>query len=194
MWLSRTQLPDFARKSTTNDLRFMNAVPSYVPLTEAEAKQFIRSVYLARCAAATSVVASWTAVGYRQAIEESSLRAPVKRTLHAMVDNTVGDQTTIDRATLCFITGIKAESTITEHFRKARAAGLLDSRRRFDKSSIHTLLIPGVPGSCPDPELGGRLINWHRWSEEEVAWWDGLDPKCWTPPPWHPWPGPLPPF
>ncbi|GKV72032.1 hypothetical protein NCCP2145_14130 [Pseudarthrobacter sp. NCCP-2145] len=166
---------------------------SYTPLTDLEAEQFIRSVYLARREAATVAVMSWTAEGYRQAIEQSSLKAPVKRTLHAMVNSAAGDRTTIDRATLCLLTGIRVESTITEHFRKARAAGLLESQRRFNNSSIHTLLIPGVVGSA-DAVQAGRPINWHCWTVDEIAWWDGLDPEKWTPPPWHPWPGYWPPF
>lgn len=150
-------------------------------------------MYVARRAAATVAVVSWTAEAYRQAIEQSSLRTPVKRTLHAMVDSAAGDRTTIDRATLCLRTGIKVESTITEHFRKARAACLLESQRRFDKSSIHTLLIPGVVASA-DAVQAGRPIDWHSWTDDEIAWWDSFDPELWTHPPWHPWQGYWPPF
>jgi hypothetical protein len=67
-----------------------------------------------------------------------------------MVDNSAGGVTTIDRASLCLITGLRDEGTITAHLKKARAAGLLKSVQRFNKSSIHTLLIPG------DRRLGGR--------------------------------------
>lgn len=168
-------------------------VSSHVPLTALEVARFIRSVYVARCATATLAVVSWTAVAYQQAVEQSSLKTPVKRTLHAMVDSAAGDRTTIDRATLCLRTGVKVESTITEHFRKARADGLLVSQRRHNNSSIHTLLIPGVVASAGDVQPG-RPIDWHSWTYEEIAWWDSLGPELWTPPPWHPWQGYWPPF
>ena len=158
-----------------------------------EAEQIIRSLYQERRVTAKLVVPSWTAAAYRQAIEQSSLKSPVKRTLHAMVDNAAGDRTTIDRATLCLLTGIKEESTITEHFRKARAAGLLESQRRFKNSSIHTLLIPGIGGLAGNVQLG-RPPKWHSWTVDEITWWDSLDPEHLTAPPWHPWQSDKPPF
>lgn len=171
----------------------MTNASSYTPLTAQEAERFIRSVYLARRSGAFVAVTAWTPEGYRRAVEQSSLKSSVKRTLHVMVESASGDQTTIDRATLCLLTGIKVESTITEHFRKARAAGLLESQRRFNSSSIHTLLIPGVAASGNTVQAG-RRIKWHCWTDEEIAWWDNLNPDQWTPPPWHPWPGYCPPF
>jgi len=150
-------------------------------------------VYAARRAAAKLAVVTWTIAGYRQAIEQSSLKTPVKRTLYAMVDSAAGDRTTIDRATLCLHTGIREESTITEHFKKARTAGLLESQRRYNNSSIHTLLIPGIDASDGNVQPG-RPINWHCWTVDETSWWGSLDPELWTPPPWHPWQGYWPPF
>lgn len=159
-----------------------------------EEEKSIRSMHMYRCAAAKFTVPSWTTAGYRQAIDQSSLKTPVKNTLHAMVDNSAGNQTTIDRASLCLLTGIRDVCTITEHFKKSRAAGLLKSEARFNKSSIHTLLIPGTDSSADDVPLGSPLDNYHSWTAEEIAWWDSLDPDLWTPPPWQPWQGKEPPF
>jgi hypothetical protein len=159
-----------------------------LPTTAAaqEAELVVRSWHMERRATAKLMVPSWTAEAYRQAIERSLLKTPVKNTLHAMVDNSAGGLTTIDRASLCRITGVRHEGTITAHFKKARATGHLKSARRFNKSSIHTLLIPGTDFS-DDVQPGNQLANLHSWTAEETAWWDGLDPEIWTPPPWYPW-------
>lgn len=127
-----------------------------------------------------------TTEAYREAIDRSLLKTPVKNTLHAMADKSAGGISTIDRASLCVITGKRDEGTITAHFKKARAAGLLKSQQRFDKSPIHTLLIPGVDASA---QPGSQLGNCRSWTPAEIAWWDGLDPVTWTAPPWLPWTG-----
>lgn len=168
--------------------------PFHTTAVAQTAEQSVQSMYMERRAAAKLMVVSWTTAEYRQAVDQSSLKTPVKKTLHAMVGKSAGGLTTIDRASLCLITGLRDEGTVTEHFRKARAAGLLRSVRRFKKSSIHTLLIPGTDASSGDVQPGSQLANWHSWTAEEIAWWDGLDPEIWTPPPWQPWQGQEPPF
>lgn len=173
------------------------SVTTYDTVTTAAAlgaEHAIRYWHTDRRASATIMVMSWTQEAYRQAIDRSSLKPPVRNTLYAMVDNSAGGLTTIDRASLCRITGLRDEGTITEHFRKARAEGLLESVRRYNNSSIHTLLIPGSDASASDAQPGSQLANWHSWTPEETAWWDGLDPENWTPPPWHPWTGHEPQF
>jgi hypothetical protein len=159
-----------------------------------EEERSIRYWHMDRRASAKLMVMSWTHEAFRQAVDRSSLKLPVRNTLHAMVDNSAGGLTTIDRASLCRITGLRDEGTITEHFRKARAAGLLKSVRRHNKSSIHTLLIPGTDASAGEKKPGSQLANWHSWTAEEIAWWDDLAPENWTPPPWHPWKGHEPQF
>lgn len=122
-----------------------------------EAERSIRYWYLDRRASAKVMVPSWTNEAYRQAVDRSLLKPPVRKTLHAMVDNSVGGLTTIDRASLCRIAGLKDVKTITTHFKKARSAGLLESVQRLNKSSIHTLLIPGIDASAGDKQQGGQL-------------------------------------
>lgn len=139
-----------------------------------EAEESIRSMYMERRAAANLSVVLCTIAGYRQVVDGSSLKSPVKRTLHVMVDNSVGNQTTIDRASLCLLTGKRDVSTLIDHWNRARAAGLLEGQPRFDNSSIHTFLIPGTNASAGTP------VNWHSWTADEIAWWDSLDPEHWT--------------
>jgi hypothetical protein len=172
----------------------LSDTPLHATALAQEAKRSIRSMHMARRAAAKLRVVSWTAAGYRQAVDQSSLKTPVKNTLHAMVDNSAGNRTTIDRASLCLLTGTRDESTVTEHFKKARGAGLLKSEARFNKSSLHTLLIPGTESSADDVQWGRPMKNAHSWTPEEIRWWDSLEPGHWTTPPWEPWQGQEPPF
>jgi hypothetical protein len=143
-------------------------------------------------------VANWTVHAYREAIDESSLKIPVKNTLHVMVDGAGSRQTAVDRLSLCLLTGLKAEATITAHWQKARAAGLLKSKARYNSASIHTFVIPGAnflyDADGVDDEIWGEpLGGWHIWSAEESAWWEDLHPNSTVIPPWRDG-GPLPPF
>lgn len=135
-------------------------------------------------------VANWTVHAYHTAIDESSLKTPVKNTLRVMVDGAGNRQTAIDRLTLCLRTGLKAEATITEHWQKARAAGLLKSKARWNATSIHTFLIPGAnflydADGVDDEVWGEPLGGWHIWTAEETAWWEGLHQGSRATPPWR---------
>lgn len=137
-----------------------------------------------------TTAAKWTVHAYREAIDESSLKTPVKDTLRAMVDGAGNRQTAVDRMTLCLLTGLKAEATITAHWQKARAAGLLKSKARWNTTSVHTFLIPGAnflydADGVDDEVWGEPLGGWHIWTAEEVAWWEGLQPDSRSIPPWR---------
>lgn len=157
-----------------------------------EAERSIRSLYLDRLATAKITGEPWAVHAYHQAIDRSSLKTPVKNTLRAMVDAAGGRHTAVDRATVCLITGVRREATITAHWHQAREAGLLASKQRYDDSSLHTFLIPGTSYSADDVQWGEPLNGWHVWTADETAWWDSLDPGRWTEPPWHS--GERPPF
>lgn len=153
-----------------------------------EAEQRIRSIYMER-RAAKLLGEAWTVHAYRQAIDQSPLKAPVKNTLHAMLAKAGGRHTTVDRATLCLITGVRRVATITTHWHQAREAGLLVSRQRWNSTSVHMFLIPGTQYSTDEALWGEPLDGWHVWSPEEDAWWDSLDCGIWITPPWgESWP------
>jgi hypothetical protein len=107
-------------------------------------------MHLARRAAAKFRAEQWTVHVYRQAIDRSSLKTPVKNTLRAMVDKAGGRHTAVARIALCLITGVRREATITTHWHQAREAGLLVSKQRWTATSIHTFLIPGTDYSADD--------------------------------------------
>jgi hypothetical protein len=132
----------------------------------------------------------WTVHAYREAIDASALKDPVKNTLRVMVDGAGSRLTAVDRLSLCLLTGMKAEATITAHWQKARAAGLLKSKARWNSTSIHTFRIPGASflydaDGVDDEVWGGPLGGWHIWTAEEAAWWENLHPESRTIPPWR---------
>lgn len=101
-----------------------------------------------------------------------------------MVNQAGAQYSTIDRATLLQLTTGRREATISAHWRQARSQGLLASKQRFNATSIHKFTIPGVDDATID-ELGHATpLRWHIWSPEELAWWEALDPKALTSPPW----------
>lgn len=126
---------------------------------------------------------SWTLSAYCQAVDESSLHQNAKRTLIAMTETARGQRTTIDRASLCALTGVRREATITRHWRQARAAGLLLSKHRYNRSSIHTFTLPGVPLPAADG-VHCQPLRVHIWTSEQIAWWNSLDDGIRSPPPW----------
>lgn len=126
----------------------------------------------------------WTEQGYRRAVDESKLALSVKNTMHAMLDYASGQYVTIDRASLCSKVAVRREATITEHWRKARAAGLLISKPRFNSSSIHKLTIPGRSDDVIDPLWLPKLLRPHNWTLDELRWWDSLDVQAFSAPPW----------
>lgn len=150
----------------------------------------IGDLYRERLRVGKPSVAIWTVQTYREAIDKSSLKTPVKNTLHVMVQAAGNRQTAIDRLSLCLVTGLKAEATITAHWQKCRAAGLLKSKARWNGTYDHTFLIPGAnflydadgvdDEICGEP-LGGR----HIWTDEEVAWWEDLHFESRANPPWR---------
>lgn len=126
----------------------------------------------------------WRPENYRVAVAEGLVKPAVKRTLLAMLDAGLGEYTTIDRATLCELTGVRREATISEHWRRARDAGLLESRARYNRSSVHRLNIPGVQGQGWEVFSGGSVLVPHPWTDEELAWWRKQSPESPIPPPW----------
>lgn len=101
-----------------------------------------------------------------------------------MVNQAGAQYSTIDRATLLQLTNGRREATISAHWRQARSHGLLVSKQRFNATSIHKFTIPGVDDAHVD-EIGlATPLRCHIWSPEELTWWEGLDAKVPTSPPW----------
>jgi hypothetical protein len=126
----------------------------------------------------------WTEQAYRVALDGSGLASGAKKTMYAMLDSANGQYVTIDRASLCAKVAIRREATITEHWRKARAAGLLASKPRFNSSSIHKLTIPGRSDDVIDPLWLPKLLRPHNWTLDELGWWEMLDVQAFSAPPW----------
>ncbi|MDR6413489.1 hypothetical protein J2808_000205 [Pseudarthrobacter sulfonivorans] len=78
-------------------------------------------------------------------------------TRHALVDNSAGGVTTIDRASLCLIAGIRDE-VLSPNTSKGSRSGLFRKPGEVHKSSIHTLLIPGVVASAGEVQPDDRLL------------------------------------
>lgn len=141
-------------------------------------------MYTARRAAAKLRLVPWTVAGYHQAIDESSLKNPVKNTLRAMVDRAGSRHTTVSRPTLCFVLKMTRVATITGHWDKARDAGLLKSVQRHNESSVHTFLIPGTNSLEEEDLWGDPMDGWHVWTPEENVWWHSLKDGERIAPPW----------
>lgn len=144
----------------------------------------IRALYVDRRRAAAASGAPWTIHAYRDAVDRSRLKSSVKNTLHVMVDYAGGPQTAVDRLTVCLLTGLKSECTITDHWQKARDAGLLTSKARWNRTSVHTFHVPGLQ-HVDDEVWGEPLGGWHVWAADEIAWWDSLRGGSWDSPPWR---------
>jgi hypothetical protein len=126
--------------------------------------------YLERAKAAS---AQWVANSvfdleqYLQRLSASGLKPKVVHTLSATARTASPHGTTaVDRMTLAGIVG-RDESTITQHWKLARGAGLMRSRRRWNKSSIHDLTLDGSSGF----EYDITDIRPYAWSAGEHEWW-----------------------
>lgn len=130
---------------------------------------------------------TWNRDLYLNALAASQLKKPVKKTLAAMLEAAGGGETTtIDRSTLCSITGVRREATISEHWRLARYHGLLRSSARFNRSSIHRFTLPGS-GLLEEDWLSGSSLTplrAHVWLPHERAWWQALGTRAELTPPW----------
>lgn len=131
-----------------------------------------------------SVGDAWTPNLYRGAVDKALLNKGAKRTLIAMLESGAGQYTSIDRASLCERLGVRREATISEHWRRGREVGLLESKARFNRSSLHRLTIPGVSAD-DDGLLLGRPLLAHIWTPEELEWWHHRDADNPVPPPWR---------
>lgn len=168
----------------------VTSIDAATTATALEAERAIRW-YLDHRASAKLKGEPWTIAAYLLAIDRSSLKAPVKNTLRAMVAKAGGRHTTVSRAAVCYILQMKRVATITAHWDEARDAGLLKSVQRHNQSSVHTFLIPGIDNWDEEVVWGEPWDGWHIWTQEEDVWWDSLDgEELMT----LPWGGGRPPF
>jgi hypothetical protein len=129
----------------------------------------------------------WREELYLEALAASQLKKPVQKTLVAMLESAGGGETTtIDRSTLCSITGVRREATISGHWRLARQHGLLWSSARFNRSSVHRFTLPG--SGLPEADwLSGSILTplrVHRWLPHEREWWETVGSEAASIPPW----------
>lgn len=89
--------------------------------------------------------------------------------------------TTVNRKTIAEVVGIDVR-TVTEHWKLARTAGLMSSRRRFNRSSVHVLL----PSDGDTPHLADRALSLtpHVWTVPELEWWSHLTEESANAAPW----------
>lgn len=108
---------------------------------------------------------------YLQRLSASELKPKVIRTLVATAGTASPHGTTsVDRATIAGIVGYD-ESTVTQHWKLARRAGLMNSRRRWNTSSIHDFT---GDGSCVI-DYGITNLAPHSWSVSDREWWQAGD-------------------
>lgn len=115
------------------------------------------------------------------------MKKPVRATLVAMLESAGGAEfTTIDRSTLCALTGIRREATISEHWKLARQHGFLRSTARFNRSSVHRFTLPGAVVLEDDWLDPSRLVplRGHRWLPPERQWWEIVGSIEASEPPW----------
>lgn len=130
---------------------------------------------------------TWNKEQYLEALDTSPLKKPVRKTLVAMLESARGGEfTTIDRSTLCSLTGIRREATIFEHWKLARHQGFLRSSARFNRSSVHRFTLPGA--DLPEDDwLNASILTplWaHHWLPHERKWWETVGSPEACKPPW----------
>ena len=130
---------------------------------------------------------TWDRELYLEALHTSPLKKPVRRTLVAMLDSAGGGElTTVDRSTLCSLTGIRREATISEHWKMARHHGFLQSSARFNRSSLHRFILPGAEVLEDDWLRSSRVtpLRIHHWLPHEREWWEKVGSPEACEPPW----------
>ena len=106
--------------------------------------------------------------GYRRRLVTSALKPKVIRTLEATAGTASARGTTsVDRMTIAKLVG-RDESTITQHWKLARGAGLMKSTRRWNTSSVHDFTVDGA--SVIDHDV--RDLAPHAWTADEQVWWN----------------------
>lgn len=134
-----------------------------------------------------ALMPTWNRDLYLEALATSQLKKPVRKTLATMLESAGGGQfTTIDRSTLCSLTGIRREATISEHWKLARQQGLLRSSARFNRSSVHRFILPGS-GLLEEDWLSSSALTSlrvHHWLPHEREWWEAVGSQAASRPPW----------
>jgi hypothetical protein len=116
------------------------------------------------------------------ALAASSLNSGAKRTMQATLRAASNyGITAISGGAIASDLGIR-HATVTDHWNQARDAGLMLTRRRFNKSSIQQLTWPGSGMHAPNGD--GSPLATHPWTDMEFAWWDSLLRDLPKPAPW----------
>lgn len=119
---------------------------------------------------------------FHEYLAASTLKDKVRNTLHEVLYSAdVFGRTTVSGRWLAAKLGTR-EATISAHLKKAREAGFLLTRYRFNNSSVQQLTWPG--SSIHPPEPGVSPLTNRIWSDGEVAWWTSLTTEWPLPPPW----------
>lgn len=119
---------------------------------------------------------------FHKALEASQLKDKVRATMLEMLHG--ADQfgrTTVSGRRLAASLRIR-EATVSSHLNKAREAGFLLTKYRYNKSPVQQLAWPGS-GIHP-PQLGISPLSPRIWTDGEVAWWRSLDTNFPLSPPW----------
>ncbi|MEV5053295.1 hypothetical protein [Arthrobacter sp. LAR12-1-1.1] len=78
--------------------------------------------------------------------------------------------TAVDRASIAADTGQSVRTT-TSHWEQGRAAALLDSKRRFNATSVHMATVPGSGAALPSEWAVASPLQGHFWTAAELDWW-----------------------
>lgn len=123
---------------------------------------------------------------YLRRLSASALKPKVIRTLAATAETASSRGTTsVDRVTIATVVGCD-ESTITQHWKLARRAGLMRSTRRWNTSSIHDFTVDGSTVI----DYGSTDLAPHPWSANDGEWWQAANHST-RPTPWGDGPSPF---
>lgn len=126
--------------------------------------------------------AAYSSGTFFEFLEMSPLKERVRATLSEVAH--AADEfgrTTVSGRRLAASLGIR-EATVSSHLSKARAAGFLITKYRFNNSPVQQLAWPGSGIHPPQP--GVSPLTQRQWSDAEVAWWNSLHTCRPIPPPW----------
>lgn len=125
---------------------------------------------------------SYSKEEYLRVLNLSGLRASEMRTMAVMADfATSRGVTSVDRATISREVAV-SQWTVTQHWKKSRERGLLKSRRRFDSSSVHHLLVSADSACALDEDVQDKRA--HVWGDSELSWWASIGTSAPLQPPW----------
>lgn len=128
--------------------------------------------------------ATFSSDAFNESLGASALKSRVRATLVEVLYHAdeLG-RTSVSGRSLAKTLGIR-EATVSSHLSKARDAGFLLTKYRYNNSPIQQLTWPGSGIHPPQPSVSP--LAQRMWSDGELAWWTSLNTEWPLPPPWDP--------